>query len=208
MILDLDWPEMRNKLLIIYFLCSEQGFTQIIEAESRPNRYDIDRYNQTEGKSKKYSFEMESIFKSIESKIDKEMKDWLQNQNNLSSTSIESVDLKNAKYLEIRHKVVQEVGQNSFNSRTPNFLFHPDKLLFEIILDDFKSFFIEVSSSEIEDFKINFNKLQYTNQQYLYNDEKKFVLTSVTLFNPGTNNTYHYTDANVNNYSWYPFIVD
>lgn len=203
MILDLDWPEMRSKLLLILFFFSQTNFAQIIEAESRPYRYDIDRYDQVEGKSERYSFEIESIFGSIKNKIKKELDDWI--QNHVSSDNTGSENIINAKYIEIRNNVVTEVGQSSFNSRTPNFLFHPEKLLFEIIINEFKPFFIEVASNEIEEFKVNFNKFQFSDQQFLYNDEKLLVLTRVTLQNPVTKKKYHYSDSNLNNYTWYPF---
>lgn len=194
---------MRINLLILLILSVEFGLTQIIEAESRPYRFDIDRYDQVEGKSERDSFEIESIFSSIKNKIKNELDDWIKNY--VSPDNARNEDIINAKYIEIRNNVVTEVGQNSFNSRTPNFLFHPEKHLFEIIINDFKPFFIEVASNEIEEFKVNFNEFQFSDQQFLYNDEKLFVLTVVTLQNPVTKKKHQYTDSNLNNYTWYPF---
>ena len=171
----------------------------MIEAESRPYRYDIDKMLSIEGKSNVKSSYLESYRIQIENRMKEEITVW--NREKGEKYKLESdYDNKLVAELEkIQPNIIQEVGSQALNKSKANYLFIPEELMFEISFYQFHPFKIEVPIDEIEDFKSNFSKVEFRKEVLLFSESDQFVFNEVEVYNPVSGASYLYKSSDSEN---------
>ena len=182
---------MLNKLLSIFFvLSSTLSLAQMIEAESIPHRFEIDKSLEYEGESESKPFKIVQPKLLIRNIIEKELTSWYGKEGYKLEGSPE-FDLEVSKKVKkIQPRIIQEVGLEMFEHNIPDWYFVQGSLQFEISLSGFKPFMISIPLAEVESFKNHFDKLNFSQQQFAYNEEDEFVVTYLHIYNPDNGKKY------------------
>ena len=182
---------MQNKYIIVLFLAfGVQAKAQMIEAESRPYRFDIDKSLEYEDVSPPMAFNIIPTKVLIRDRIETEVSKWYGKEGYKYGDTEEFEILIKEKITEIQPAVFQEVGMNLFEHTRPEWFFLQGSLEFEIRMNGFKAFLIGIPLNEVESFKLHFDKLEFSKQKFTYSEEGQFVITYIQIFNPDNGRKY------------------
>lgn len=183
---------MLNKYITFLFLFAFNALSaQILEANSRPYRFDIDKYIYLEANSASYKFNVITALELLDLKMNEKLRSLnLTRENAAKSLSKDELN-------SLKEEVVQEVGNICINTRIPKFYFLPEELAFRLKISDFQDIKLNIPIEEIESFKLNFDVFTYTDGKYLFTEDEVFVIQEMKIHDPKSNRTYLYSNANL-----------
>lgn len=182
---------MLNRVFILVFLSVQLTLSaQMIESESRPYSFDIDKILEYQGRSASSSYDIVHPRVKIRDVLQKELSSWFRNEGQNLEDDDRFQQQFNTKINDIQPLVIQEVGLSSFQSCTPVCFFNQSTLQFEVQLDGFRPFNIGIPLAEVESFRNHFDKLQFSDQKIAFNELDQFVITYVHIFNPDNGKKY------------------
>ena len=182
---------MKNKITLVFFIfLFDTGFCQMIESTSRPYRFDIDKILEYEGVSSSKDFEIIPARVKIRSMIEVELSIWYKNEGFKYADQATYNERIIRKIEEFQPNIIHQVGVEEFNNCIPEYYFLQNTLQFEIHLNGFRPFNIAIPLAEVESFKLNFSKLEYSEQIIAFNEQDEFVITYLKIYNPDNGKKY------------------
>jgi hypothetical protein len=186
---------LRNLFIGVFLLTLRPCLAQMIEANSRPYRFNIDKVLAIESTSEKKAFEIQPYRTQIRNAMEKEIWSWLDQRNNkLSDTA--ALEKEFLHQLEvIQPEIINRVGISGMASTTPSIFFIPEKLAFEMHFQGFEPFLVEVPINEIEGFKKNYLKFTFKDQKITFNEADQFVVLELIVYDPTKRISYPYKSS-------------
>ncbi len=164
----------------------------MIEAESRPYRFQIDKMINFESSSDQYAFKILPFKTRIVEKLEFEIESWYEeigsqyrDEDNFEEKVREQIEI-------LKPLVINSVGVEMMSKSTPELYFIAEELKFEIHFSGFEPFEVEVPISQIETFKEHFNRIKYDGQQITFNELEKFVVEEISIYDPVSDAIYAY----------------
>ncbi|MEQ8323295.1 MAG: hypothetical protein RH916_01315 [Vicingaceae bacterium] len=167
----------------------------MIESESRPYRFEIEKLMAYEDVSVPILLEILPSKVKIRNNLENRLKNYFDTHGNTIESDLEFERAIEQKILEFKPLVVQEVGLDLLNNSIPEWYFEQGWLRFKIRVSGFRPFYIETPLNEIEAFKANFDKISFSNVQLFLNDDDEFVIDHIEVYEPSGRRTYTYERA-------------
>jgi len=162
----------------------------MIESTSRPYRFDIDKTLEYEGVSRIQAFEIVPARVKIRSEIELKLSEWYKNEGFKHADDDTYDERLTRKIEEFQPEIIREVGIESFENCIPECFFLQTTLQFEVRLKGFRPFNIAIPLTEVESFRLNFKKLEYSDHKIVFNEMDEFVITYLKIYNPGNGKKY------------------
>lgn len=183
---------MKNSLLVLLLLTGLESLSQVIEAESRPYQFEIDKILKIEGNTPPAHFDIQPYRKKIRSELVKQMIIW-HNESGKNIRDEISYEEELIRQLEVvQPSVIKRVGIIAMDRTKAELFLIEEDLRIEIRLEGFEAFRIDVPVNEIEDFKQHFTKLRFEEREITFNQEDNFVITSLKIEDPVSHRSYYY----------------
>jgi hypothetical protein len=185
---------MLSRLLYIFvcLLFTQSLHSQMIESNSRPYRFNIEQMLTLESSSIPIGFDIEPFRTKIVDQLEIEIALWYDQIGYKFADDANFEEKLRAEVEVIQPGIIHAVGIEAMSKSTPQLYFIPEELKFEIYFNGFEPFEIEVPMAQVEDFKENFSRIKFVDQQITYNELDHFVITEINVYDPVSDAIYAY----------------